>query len=179
MEGTHRESAIFEKSSRKSSRMASILAERDSIGIASFSECRASETMWAHYAGEFHGITISYRFKRLVRSTPNDIELVRVTYDDVPPVFLNDRMPDTEKARLALSTKTLRWGEEREWRLLSPKIGLVHFDDPLTVAGVTIGVRFERKRHLPKLLNICRKANVKLYEANISGYQLEYTEMAK
>lgn len=175
MEGVHRESALFKKS--KSSTTPQVRIEMERIGIASFSECRTSETMWAHYAAQFSGLLIAYRFKRLVRSTPTECTIVKMAYNEVPPVFLNDNMNIAERARLALSTKTLKWSEEREWRILAPKIGAVSYTDTKTIRDITIGARFNRDRFLIDLKIVCKRLDIGLYEMKVSGYQLEYSSI--
>ena len=177
MEGVHRESALFRKSKNYDGSMSKIRREMESIGVASLSECRNSETMWAHYAGQFSGILISYRFKRLVRSTPSECKIVRMVYNEVPPVFLRDNMPLDQRARLALSTKTLKWADEREWRLLAPEIGSIKYEDEKTVKDIVIGARFDRKRFLGELKEICLDLEIKLLEMKVGGYQLEYSEV--
>ena len=177
MEGVHRESALFRKSKNYDGSMHQIRSEMDNIGVASLSECRASETMWAHYAGQFSGIMISYRFKRLVRSTPSHCKIVKMVYNEVPPVFLRDNMPIDQRARLALSTKTLKWADEREWRLLAPEIGPVNYTDKQTVRDIVIGARFERGEFLNELKAVCASQGIKLLQTKVGGYQLEYSEI--
>lgn len=177
MEGVHRESALFRKSNNYDGSMRKIRREMESIGVASLSECRNSETMWAHYAGQFSGILIAYRFKRLVRSTPSSCKIVKMVYNEVPPVFLRDNMPIDQRARLALSTKTLKWADEREWRLLAPEIGSVKYEDKQTVRDIVVGARFDRKKFLDELKGVCTDLSIKLLETKVGGYQLEYSEI--
>lgn len=177
MEGVHRESALFRKSKNYNGSILNIRSEMENIGIASLSECRNSETMWAHYANKFSGILISYRFKRLVRSTPSTCKVVKMVYNEVPPVFLRDNMPVDLRARLALSTKTLKWSDEREWRLLAPEIGPVKYDDKQTVRDIVIGARFNREKFLEELKAVCIDLGIKLLEMKVGGYQLEYSEI--
>ena len=120
---------------------------------------------------------ISYRFKRLVRSTPSHCKIVKMVYNEVPPVFLRDNMPIDQRARLALSTKTLKWADEREWRLLAPEIGPVNYTDKQTVRDIVIGARFERGEFLNELKAVCASQGIKLLQTKVGGYQLEYSEI--
>lgn len=100
-----------------------------------------------------------------------------MVYNEVPPVFLRDNMPINHRARLALSTKTLKWADEREWRLLAPEIGPVNYKDKQTVRDIVIGARFDRTSFLDELKAVCTDLDIKLLETKVGGYQLEYSEL--
>jgi hypothetical protein len=50
---------------------------KSNLGICSFSEVHNNEILWAHYADEFRGICIAYRFEGLLTGTNEQTEFVR------------------------------------------------------------------------------------------------------
>ncbi len=119
MEGGHRLSAMFSKSRSRDAtkrRVEEIVAK---MGIASFSEIKNHEAMWAHYAASFRGICVSYKTRSLLSGLPEEIDLVKMNYSEEPPVLLRNSDTPEQRAKLSLSYKTLRWSPEREWRIFS------------------------------------------------------------
>ena len=76
--------------------------------------------MWAHYAGAFQGMCISYNLKKLLQELEDDDVFVRMAYNEKAPMLVRDRQTAEQRARMVLSTKTVRWSQEREWRLIRP-----------------------------------------------------------
>lgn len=98
---------------------------RSQLGISSFSESPSHELMWAHYADEFRGICIRYRYDELVDGLPDGL-MSRVVYEDRLPKITDAANP-IERAQEVLSTKGARWAYEREWRYLGLQIGRVAY----------------------------------------------------
>lgn len=121
MEGLHRESSLFQRAEDYEDRKIAIEASINAHGIASFSEVHDHEPMWAHYADQFHGMCVAYRFSRLLAGLRGSAEFVRMVYSEEAPVLLKGKKTDQQLAKLTLSTKTIRWATEREWRLIRPK----------------------------------------------------------
>lgn len=140
MEGTHRLSSRFaEISSSKS--QANIQAAREAMGIASLSEVFDHEPMWAHYAGEFAGMCIEYNLNRLLKGLGEDISICRMMYSEREPVLLFDKSNASDRARLSLSCKTVRWSSEREWRIFRPEVGPAAYTESKTVTKIFLGSR--------------------------------------
>lgn len=78
MEGGHRLSAILSKSRNSQAVSEKIEQAVGVMGIASFSEIKNHETMWAHYANKFKGICISYSTKSLISELSEDIDIVKM-----------------------------------------------------------------------------------------------------
>lgn len=109
MEGSHRESALLKNSSRYQAKIQEVRDALETFGIASFSETNMHEPMWAYYASNFEGICIEYSLQKLLHGLDDDLEMVRMTYNEKPPVLLADRSSSNTKAKLILSCKALRW----------------------------------------------------------------------
>jgi hypothetical protein len=123
-----------------------------SMGIASFSEIKNHETMWAHYANNFKGICISYKTMSLISGLSSGIDIVKMNYSEDPPVLLRNSESPEERAKLSLSYKTLRWSQEREWRIFSMDQGKQRYGNISTVSGVYIGARVgdEERMRIPE-----------------------------
>lgn len=89
---------------------------KELVRICSFSETHNNEIMWAHYAKDFTGMCIEYRFDSLLSATREGTEFVRLSYRDKPPQFRTTMNPE-DVAKRFLSCKTHRWRYEQEWRL--------------------------------------------------------------
>ena len=142
MEGEHSESRMFRIISRRRSDFEDVRQHIAQCGIASLSESHLSEPMWAHYAGHFEGICVEYHLGRLTNGLPSDVAIVRMQYSEEAPTLRANRDSTPERARLVLSSKTLRWATEREWRVLSPHEGRLNYRYPKpAVLGVYVGSR--------------------------------------
>lgn len=111
------------------------------MGIASMSEVHDHEPMWAHYADGFKGMCVQYSLKRLLKGLGPDIAITRLMYSEKEPVLLDDRSTATDRARLALSSKTVRWASEREWRLFKANQGEAKYTELSTVTKIFLGSR--------------------------------------
>lgn len=64
--------------------------------------------MWAHYADNYTGICIEYRASQLLHGLPDDADLVRMAYDDLPPrITSRDSNNPENAARKIFSQKSL------------------------------------------------------------------------
>ncbi|WP_142627958.1 DUF2971 domain-containing protein [Rhizobium sp. P007] len=141
MEGSHRESALLKESKFHERRRQQVETALATFGIASFSETRDHELMWAHYAANYSGICIEYDVRRLLRNLPDDHEMVRMTYNEKAPILYRDKETPENKAKLILSCKSLRWSGEREWRLIRPTIGRADYGEGRAAVAVFLGSR--------------------------------------
>lgn len=116
--------------------------EKANVGICSFSEVYDHELMWAHYAGQFSGICISYSLRLLRESLRNDIEFVRMYYDESMPTIRKRGTSAEEAAKMVLSCKNYRWLYEREWRMFSSQ-GMTFYRQQKCVTRVYVGARME------------------------------------
>jgi hypothetical protein len=178
MEGLHRESSLFQKAQDYEDRKAAIEAAVNSHGIASFSEVHDHEPMWAHYADQFKGMCVAYRFTRLLSGLPKSAEFVRMAYSEEAPVLLKGRKTNQQLAKLILSTKTIRWSPEREWRLIRPSSGAAEYGDVGCVQKVYVGARID-----PDVLTQVRREmgalGIPVERMEVDQYAMEFTVLAR
>jgi hypothetical protein len=65
MEGFYRPSTRLRTDPDYARRVEQVFDRKMNVGIASFSDNRNNELMWAHYAGNYSGICIAYRTVQL------------------------------------------------------------------------------------------------------------------
>lgn len=158
MEGTHRISLRFLANATSQRVRTEVQRAQEAMGIASLSEVFDHEPMWAHYADQFRGICIQYNTRQLLRGLPSDVDIARMQYSESPPVILEEKQSPSDRAKMALSSKTIRWASEREWRALSPVAGRAQYGDVSTVKRIYLGARIappdeERVRSLTPTRN--------------------------
>lgn len=145
MEGIHRMSDRFIHSSGSPSRRGEIDAALSTMGIASFSEVYDHEPMWAHYASQFTGMCVQYSLNKLLKGLDDDIAIARMMYSEIEPVLLLDKSTAVDRARFCLSSKTIRWASEREWRLFKNTSGQATYIDKAAVSKVYLGSRVSKE----------------------------------
>jgi hypothetical protein len=144
MEGMHRLSTRFAGTSSSSKSHVRVQEAIDVMGIASMSEVYDHEPMWAHYAGQFTGMCVQYSLNRLIKGLDRNVAITRMMYSEREPVLLDDTSVAMDRARLSLSSKTVRWSSEREWRLFRPAVGAAHYDEPRAVTKIFLGSRISQ-----------------------------------
>lgn len=176
MEGGHRLSALLNEITKNSKEgsLGNAKREIDQVGIASFSEIKNHETMWAHYAGSFNGLCISYRTGYLLSGLDDSIELIKMNYSEEAPMLIHNHASAHDRARLALSHKSLRWAPEREWRVVSPKSGLVSYKKRSCVTAVYIGSRVEKKL-ASEIRTRMREADIPTYTMKLDSYTIKFS----
>lgn len=140
MEGLYRASGRVRGRSDYPEVQELLFGEKVQTGIASLCETWDNELMWAHYADEFRGICVSYSFDKLLRGLPESCALSRIAYGDKPYHLHSTAFRQQDRARAILSTKSLRWSYEREWRLFAEETGRAHFNTD-AVSSVYLGAR--------------------------------------
>lgn len=173
MEGAHRESALFRESRAYDRNIGKVRSTLSTLGVASFSETHDNEPMWAHYASNFAGMCIAYNFRRLLSNLPDHCDFVRMTYGEDPPLLLRNAHSATDRAKLALSAKTIRWAAEREWRLIAPSRGPVAYGVSNCVAEVYLGSRV-RPTHRSQVVEAMRRLGVTVKVMTIDRYELTF-----
>ncbi len=173
MEGSHRESALLKESKFYSERRAQVEAALATFGIASFSETKEHELMWAHYAGNYSGICIEYSVSPLLENLPDDHELVRMTYNEQAPMLYRDKETPENKAKLILSCKSLRWAGEREWRLIRPEVGKALYGTAKAVSAVYLGSRIS-ETHEKAIRKALLPLKIKVGKMKLDTYALAF-----
>ncbi|RBW47224.1 hypothetical protein DS885_03985 [Psychromonas sp. B3M02] len=155
--------------------------ESEKVGVLSLSEDAQSTTMWSHYADNHTGICIGYNPEKLAPKSPNGAMdwLRKVTYMEENEIIRNayllyakSGMANSHKSLMEvyfkmLSTKSLDWAYEKEWRFLCPDIGgRVYNLEIDAITSVTFGLRtsIETKTAISHLLRYHKK-KTQFYQA--------------
>lgn len=178
MEGTHRLSLRILTGGTGSTVQEEVRAAQHRMGIASLSEVSDHEPMWAHYAGAFSGMCIQYNTRALLRGLPDDVDLARMMYSEKPPLVLEDRQSPEDRAKLTLSTKTVRWANEREWRFFRPVAGPAHYSEPRTITRIYLGARIaDADEETVRLA--ARRHGINVVKMKIDAYTIGFTSAHK
>src|SRR5262245_8766235 len=139
MEGFYRPSSGLKKKSDYDQILQRITSSKIALGISCFSDTRENILLWTHYAGNYSGICVAYSPSVLVDGLPGNASLIRLGYDDNPPLISSGVGKNVEAAaRIILSQKKYNWAYEREWRVLAPK-GRVCLERENPVKAVYLG----------------------------------------
>lgn len=173
MEGSYRLSRRFLESPKSPTRQARVKAAFDNAGIASLSEVHDHEPMWAHYADQFRGMCLQYSLNRLLRGLGNDIAITRMMYSEKEPVLLNEASNAIDRARLALSSKTVRWSNEREWRIFRKEKGEARYGDLNALTKIFLGSRISH-RDETEVRRAARTLNIPVAKMTVDAYSLQF-----
>jgi hypothetical protein len=145
------------------------------LGICSFSETNNDNMMWAHYADEYRGICVAYRFSSLRHALSESVYFTRMNYrDDAPPPRKKTSSAEDEIYRL-LSCKGYKWQYEREWRMFS-KPGATCYKNAKIVTDVFLGSRVtetNRNLFIKKLMPL----NIRIYTMSLEGYKVSFNRV--
>lgn len=147
------------------------------VGIFSLSEDCENILMWAHYADSSRGVAIGFD----VDTNATHIKIRKVRYSEDLPVLHRDGLLLETKIyhrgnnlqRIAFSdptfedvitTKSIQWETEREWRYIEPKWGA--FSYPGEIKEVVFGINCpeEVRKHYLNLVNSNITNSVDFYE---------------
>lgn len=173
MEGKHRLSARLQKNPNFHKGNSRVEEAFDALGVASFSEVHNHEPMWAHYADEFKGICIQYNMNKLLKGLGPGIGMTRMMYSEQEPVLVDDSSNAVDRARKCLSSKTVRWSNEREWRIFSDCRGEASYEDCSTITRIYLGSRISEEDEL-SVLAAARELGVPVSKMDINAYALEF-----
>ncbi len=175
MEGTHRLSAYFRTDAGERMKAKKIIDARDRLGIVSLSEIATHEPLWAYYANQFKGICIAFDLNKLMDELADEVSFVRMNYSETPPIvrIRNKSRTVEDEARMTVSTKTWRWGTEREWRIINPKHGRLSYNSIECVAEVLLGSRIENA-HADAIRSKLDPLKIKIKKMNIDKYAIEF-----
>lgn len=172
MEGMYKSSRRVREEPNYEEVAADILNEKLGAGIASFAETWDHELMWAHYADGFRGICVAYNLTRLLARLPAVCALSRVRYGEGPHTLNLSGLRDRRaRARAVLSTKSVLWSYEREWRMFAGRTGKIKLA-PGAVAHVYLGSRIpEADRE--QVTEVVEGLGIEVRATRINGYAIE------
>jgi len=175
MEAKHRVSRLLQRSRRYPAVAAELEAKVRALGVASFSESRLIEPMWAYYGDNFHGMCVAYSVNRLSDALPEGCGLARIGYNEAPPILSLTSNDLDERARAVLCAKTLRWSHEREWRLFAPERGPVRYGKAKCVTGVYLGKRMDEDTR-QQLLAVMDARSIPAHIMDVESYRLTFSK---
>lgn len=136
----------------------------ENVGIFSMSAKRDNLLMWSHYADYHRGICIEFK------TTGGKLfgcDILNIDYADKYPKFTVYDDMDLERVRKYISTKSLDWEYEEEWRIYYKETGCQYFrSENEELSGVILGARISRRNK--ELVLKCLSENsckAKLYQA--------------
>jgi hypothetical protein len=173
MEGTYRLSTRFQNNPSFSKSNSRVQAAFEAMGVASFSEVHNHEPMWAHYADKFKGMCIQYNLNKLLRGLGEGTAMTRMMYSEQEPVLVDDSSKAVERARKCLSSKTVRWANEREWRIFSEHRGEASYGDRSTVTRIYLGSRINPEDEAT-VLAAAKELGVPVNKMDIKAYALDF-----
>jgi hypothetical protein len=177
MEGVHRLGLSWVMNGDKTEK-AVVRRERNKLGIASLSEVHDHEPMWAHYASQFQGMCVEYSTSKLLKKLPDNFDLVRMAYNEQPPILLADRSSTLDKAKLTLATKTIRWATEREWRLIIPEYGPAVYADAACITRIYLGSRVSAEAE-QSVRQAAKPLKISVLKMMIDKYQISFSRDGK
>ncbi len=173
MEGAHRISQRLRDKQSNGKQSSKIKEEMEAVGIASMSEVYDHEPMWAHYAARFTGMCVEYNTRRFLRGLPEDVALTRIMYSEQAPTLLDDGRLEADRVRGCLSTKSVRWASEREWRLFLTAPGHARYGGGNVVTRIYLGSRVSRKDE-QRLTSVGEQLDIPVSKMTIESYSLSF-----
>jgi hypothetical protein len=79
MEGFYRPSQRVQNLDAYAQLAHDLFGQKQAIGACCFSDIHDNELMWTHYAGNYSGICVSYRARKLLEGLPDHAHLVRLS----------------------------------------------------------------------------------------------------
>jgi hypothetical protein len=172
MEGLFSTSRSLRESDSHRAIRASVRDNKSHIGMCSFSEVHNHELMWAHYADQFRGICISYSFSKLLKGLPEEVNFVRMFYNETEPTIHRTSDDPGQLAKMVLSYKNYRWLYEREWRMFAP-LGKAYYQDTACVTRVYLGSRIT-DHDRDTIANKLQQLNIKTRDMTIDKYSISF-----
>ena len=174
MEGSYEASPTLLKHPQYESIKSYIAGQKGALGICSFSETNDNELMWAHYASHFSGICLEYYFPQLKKTLPDDVEFVRLFYNEQTHRVFPSTANSSDIAKKILSTKSHRWLYEREWRMFSRTAGPQSLYGVSCIRHVYIGKRMP-STFVSELRAALDSKGIRYKLMTIDGYSIRFT----
>lgn len=176
MEGSHRVSQRLYNAPVDSKRQEAIEIALGTTGIASMSEVSDHEPMWAHYADQFGGMCVQYNVNALLRGLDDTVAITRMIYSEYEPILAMDRSTPIERARHCLSSKTVRWASEREWRIFRNGRGAASYGREAAVKKIFLGSRTsEAERN--RISEVGEQLHVPVVVMKVEAYAMQFATL--
>nr|WP_321412815.1 DUF2971 domain-containing protein [uncultured Allomuricauda sp.] len=148
--------------------------------LTCFSENNENNLMWSHYTDNHKGICVEYSNEILdfFKSKKTFLASKRVEYPESPPMVDSAEKIESQIVKIFFN-KQAEWKYENEYRVLIRSEGKTEFINfsPKLLKSVFIGSKCKSEIS-NKVIEICKKQNVKLYHASTMGksYKIEFKE---
>jgi hypothetical protein len=172
MEGRFTSGRLFRKSSDHLAVKEAIIDNKARVGMCSFSEVNNNELMWAHYADHFCGICIAYSVRLLLQHLGDQVNFVRMFYDEKAPIITRTGAGPENLAKMILSHKSYRWQYEREWRMFAG-LGKTCYRNVDCVTRVYLGYRISRGNRA-RITRILKRLQIEKKEMTIKKYFIRF-----
>ena len=173
MEGVYRTSRQLRESKNYLNTRKLIASNKANLGICSFSESHRNELMWAHYADEYKGICIEYRFSSLLTNLNQDVSFARIHYSESAPTAIMKMKPE-QMAQNLLSYKNYRWLYEREWRMFGPH-GKIPYISAKCVRRIYLGIRI-KESHKDEIKHRLAPLRIEVKKMSLDKYSMEFED---
>lgn len=174
MEGLFTSSSLLKESADYRAIRTAIRSNKAQIGMCSFSEVHDHELMWAHYADQFKGICVAYSLSRLLKGLGDDVNFVRMYYNETVPTVHRTNKDASELAKMVLSYKNYRWLYEREWRMFAG-LGKTYYRNTACVTCVYLGSRIKADDR-KQIANPLRRLRIKIRDMRIDEYFIGFED---
>jgi hypothetical protein len=131
--------------------------------------------MWAHYADQFSGICVGYSLSRMLASLGNDVEFVRMYYDEKVPTISHASAHPTLTAKRVLSYKNYRWLYEREWRMFATQ-GKAIYGEAACATHIYLGSRM-RQVDRELVIESLKDTEIRISEMSIKKYSISFIDV--
>ncbi|MCD6061748.1 MAG: hypothetical protein K0S16_2059 [Moraxellaceae bacterium] len=155
--------------------IAAVQQRFNSFGVACFTQDWQSPLMWSHYADQHEGFCIEYRVCKdeLARDDRHMFLQQHVQYvSALPEICLSEVLfsPHQVLNRL-LSTKSIEWAYEKEWRLISFARSHASVELPagMQISALIGGIRMHDE-NLQALIETARRLDVPAYKVEADAH---------
>lgn len=161
-------------------KMAELLEKALTVGVFSLSKNYDDELMWSHYGAAHHGFCIGYNMHFMERSLKkNFYNVLEVVYSKNPPeIKMMEQIMsrDLEMGmKQLLATKSLKWKNEEEIRIVTDKPGL-HYYDYRAVRSIYFSLRISQE-HKDQLMFALKGRGINYYQMQMASHAYRFHAM--
>ena len=139
------------------------IQECKSYGIYSLSKNYDNELLWAYYANSYKGFCIEYDLEILKQYPLKQEAFYDVMYSkNIPTLRIGDISEPKTLLKKLLSTKSLNWKHEDEFRIITGTVGIYHYFNR-AVKSIYFGHRTPENT-IKLVMNILRGKGIEYYK---------------
>ncbi len=139
------------------------IQECKSYGVYSLSKNYDNELLWAYYANSYKGFCIEYDFEILKQYPLKQEAFYDVMYSkNIPTLRIRDISEPKILLKKLLSTKSLNWKHEDEFRIITGTVGIYHYFSR-AIKSIYFGHRTPENT-IKLVMNILRGRGIEYYK---------------